>query len=70
MNRTIGIVLIILGAIGLVWGGISYTTKDTVIDAGPIQVTRQKSHSIPLPPIAGAVALIGGLVVLAATKKA
>ena len=70
MSKTIGILLIVAGAVALVWGGISYTTRDTVVDAGPIHVTREKNHTLPLAPIAGAIVLLGGAVILAAGKKA
>jgi drug/metabolite transporter (DMT)-like permease len=69
MNKTLGIVLIVLGLFGLAWGGFTYTTRETVVDIGPIHATRDKTHNIPLPPIAGAVALIGGVVLLAAGSK-
>jgi hypothetical protein len=69
LNKTLGIVLIVLGLVGLAWGGISYTTRETVVDIGPIHATRDKTHNIPLPPIAGAVALIGGIVLLVAGGK-
>jgi drug/metabolite transporter (DMT)-like permease len=69
MNKTLGIVLIVLGLFGLAWGGFTYTTRETVVDIGPIHATRDKTHTIPLPPIAGAVALIGGVVLLAAGSK-
>ena len=69
MNKTLGIVLIVLGLFGLAWGGFTYTTRETVVDIGPIHATRDKTHNIPLPPIAGAVALIGGVVLLAAGGK-
>jgi hypothetical protein len=69
VNKTLGFVLIILGLVGLAWGGISYTTRETVVDIGPIHATRDKAHNIPLPPIAGAVALIGGIVLLVAGGK-
>ena len=69
MNKTLGFVLIVLGLVGLAWGGISYTTRETVVDIGPIHATRDKTHNIPLPPIAGAVALIGGIVLLVAGGK-
>lgn len=68
MLRTIGVVLIVLGLIGLAWGGFSYTTREKVVDLGPIQATREKTHSVPLPPVAGAVALIGGVALLIASK--
>ena len=70
MNRTLGLLLIAIGLIGLVWGGVTYTTREKVIDLGPIQATREKTHNLPLPPIAGAVALIGGIAVLVIGKKA
>jgi hypothetical protein len=69
VNKTLGIVLIVLGLFGLAWGGFTYTTRETVVDIGPIHATRDKTHNIPLPPIAGAVALIGGVVLLAAGSK-
>jgi hypothetical protein len=70
MNKTLGIILIALGLVGLAWGGFSYTTREKVVDVGPIHATRDKTHNVPLPPIFGAVALIGGVVLLAAGKKA
>jgi drug/metabolite transporter (DMT)-like permease len=69
VNKTLGIILIVLGLFGLAWGGFTYTTRETVVDIGPIHATRDKTHNIPLPPIAGAVALIGGVVLLAAGSK-
>ena len=69
MNKALGIVLIALGLFGLAWGGFTYTTRETVVDIGPIHATRDKTHNIPLPPIAGALALIGGIVLLVAGGK-
>jgi hypothetical protein len=58
--KALGIVLIVIGIIGVIYGGISWTTRDTVVDAGPIEITKNKTESIPLPPIAGAVCLVAG----------
>ena len=69
MNKTLGIILIALGLFGLGWGGFTYTTREKVVDIGPIHTTREKTHNVPLPPIAGAVALIGGIVLLVARRK-
>lgn len=69
MNKTIGIVLIALGLLGLAWGGFTYTTREKVIDIGPIHATREEKHNVPLPPIVGALALIGGIVLLVARRK-
>jgi len=68
MTRVFGIVLVVLGLIGLAWGGFTYTTREKVVDIGPIHATRDERHTVPLPPIAGAVALIGGIVLIVARK--
>jgi uncharacterized membrane protein len=70
MNKTIGIVLIALGLFGLAWGGFTYTTRESVVDIGPIHATREKTHDVPLPPIAGALALVAGIVLLVIGNKA
>ena len=53
MSKAIGIVLIVVGLIGLAYGGLTYTTRESVVDIGPIHASREKTHNIPLPPIAG-----------------
>jgi drug/metabolite transporter (DMT)-like permease len=70
MTKTLGIILIVVGLFGLAWGGFTYTTSEKVVDIGPIHATREKTHNVPLPPIAGAVALIGGVVLLVSGKRA
>jgi hypothetical protein len=69
VNKTLGMILIALGLFGLAWGGFMFTTRDKVVDIGPIHATREKTHNVPVPPIAGAVALIGGVVLLVAGRK-
>ena len=69
MNKVIGAILILLGLFGLAWGGFSYTTREKIVDIGPIHATREKTHDVPLPPIAGALALIGGIALLAFGRK-
>lgn len=69
MNRTLGIILIVLGLVGLAWGGITYTTKEKVVDLGPIEATRDKKHTVPLPPVAGAIALVAGVALLVSGKN-
>lgn len=63
-RRSIGFVLIAIGIVALVWGGLFWTDRETVIDAGPFQVTAEEREGIRLPPVLGAAALIGGLVLL------
>jgi hypothetical protein len=60
----VAIILIILGIGALAYQGITYTTREKVVDLGPIQVTAQKTRTFPLPPILGAIALVGGIVLL------
>jgi hypothetical protein len=69
VNKAIGIILIVLGLGGLAWGGFTYTTTEKIVDIGPIHATREKTHDVPLPPIAGAVALTGGILLLVAGRK-
>ena len=66
-----GIALIILGVLALAYQGITYTTREKVIDLGPLKASVDKEKNIPLPPIVGALALAGGvaLVIVGARKS-
>ena len=70
MNKTLGMILVVVGLLGLAWGGFTYTTREKVVDIGPIHATRDRTHTVPLPPIVGAVALIAGVVLLVSGKRA
>ncbi|ASU32901.1 hypothetical protein [Mucilaginibacter xinganensis] len=70
MNRTIGIVLIVIGAAMLIWTGFTYTKKEKVVDAGPLQISVDKQKSVNWPPYLGGILVIGGIVVVATAKKA
>ncbi|HEX2966961.1 MAG TPA: hypothetical protein VHO84_14335 [Syntrophorhabdaceae bacterium] len=65
----IAIVLIVLGIAAFVYQGITYTTRENVVNIGPIQVTREKTKTLPLSPILGAIALVGGIALLIVSKK-
>lgn len=67
--KLVGILLIVIGLLGLVYGGFTYTTRESVVDIGPIHASREKAHTIPLPPIAGALALLGGVALVVTSKK-
>jgi len=69
MNRTVGLVLIIIGIVMLVWTGFSYTKKEKIVDAGPIQISADKEKSVNWPPYVGGIVLIAGVVVFVASKK-
>jgi hypothetical protein len=60
----IGIILIIIGVIAFALGGISYTKREKVIDAGPLQISADKEKTIPLPPVLGGICLVGGIVLV------
>jgi uncharacterized membrane protein len=60
----IGIILIVLGIAAFAYQGITYTTRENVVDFGPVHVTAEKTRTLPLPPIMGALALVGGIVLL------
>ncbi len=68
----VGILLIVLGIVSLAFRGINYTRHEKVLDLGPIQATAETRERIPLPPILGGIALIGGvaLVIAGSRKKA
>ena len=60
----VAIVLIAIGVVSLAYQGITYTTREKIIDLGPIKATADKEKTIPLPPILGGLALAGGVVLL------
>jgi len=60
----IGVGLIILGVLALAYQGITYTTREKIIDLGPLKASVDKEKTIPLPPILGALALAGGVVLV------
>jgi hypothetical protein len=64
-----GIVFVVIGVVALIYGGITYTTRETVIDLGPIQATANRERTLPLPPIAGAVAVAGGVALLVSGNR-
>ena len=68
-NTLIAIILIAIGIVAFAYQGITYTTREKAVDLGPIQVTTEKTRTIPLPPIVGGIALVGGIVLLVVEKK-
>ena len=62
--RMLGTILVVIGIVALIWGGISWTRKETIVDLGPIQATAERRERIPLPPVVGGIALIAGVVLL------
>jgi len=67
----VGIILIAIGIIALAYGGFSYTKREKIIDAGPLQVSADREKTVPFPPILGGVCLVGGIIlVIVGNKKA
>lgn len=67
--KTLGIVMAIIGILMIVYTGFSYVTKDKVVDLGPIEINAETSHPVQWSPIVGVVLLVGGIVVVATSKK-
>jgi hypothetical protein len=60
----IGVILVVLGIIALAYGGITYTTREKVLDVGPIEATAERQRTVPLSPVLGVVALAGGIILI------
>ena len=65
----IGVILIVLGVVALAYQGITYTTKEKVVDLGPLKVEAKRERTIPLPPVLGGLALAGGIVLVIAGSR-
>jgi uncharacterized membrane protein HdeD (DUF308 family) len=65
----VGIILIVIGIVALAYQGITYTTSERVVDLGPLKVEAKRERTIPLPPVVGVVALIGGIVLVAVSGR-
>jgi uncharacterized membrane protein HdeD (DUF308 family) len=65
----IGVILIILGIAALAYQGITYTRKETVLNIGPLHADAERQHTIPLPPIIGVTAVLGGIVLVVAGAR-
>jgi len=65
----LGVVLIVIGVLALAYQGITYTTREKVIDLGPLQASVDKEKTIPLPPILGALALAAGVILVVVGNK-
>jgi uncharacterized membrane protein len=65
----IGVILIVLGVVALAYQGITYTTNEKVVDLGPLKVEAKRERTIPLPPVLGGLALVGGIVLVIAGAR-
>ena len=67
--RLLGIILIVLGALALGYQGFTYVTRESVVDAGPIQITADREKTVWIPPVVGAIAVVGGLALLVTSGR-
>jgi uncharacterized membrane protein len=65
----VGIILIAIGIIALAYGGFSYTKREKIIDAGPLQVSADREKTVPFPPILGGICLVGGIILVIVGNK-
>lgn len=68
-RRIVAVALLVLGVVSFVWGGISWTREETVVDFGPIEARAEERERIPLPPLLGGIALVGGIVLLVVERR-
>ena len=67
--KVIAVLLIVLGLVALAYGGITMTTRDKVVDLGPVEVTQEEKHRLPLPPVVGGIAVAAGIIMLVAGAR-
>jgi hypothetical protein len=65
----IGIILIIVGILSFAYQGITYKTREKTVDLGPLQITTEQTHTVPLPPVVGALTLAGGIILLVVNSR-
>jgi len=64
MNAIVGGTLIALGTLALLYQGVTYKSRDTVLDIGPLHATAERQHTVLFSPVVGIAAIAGGIVVL------
>jgi hypothetical protein len=69
MNRTLGIILTLVGIAMLIWGSFTYTKKEKIIDTGSIEISADKQETVNWPPYVGGVVLVVGVVLILTGKK-
>ena len=65
----VSLLMIFLGVVALTYQGITYTTTEKAVDIGPLQITAERTHTIPCLPILGAISIMGGVVLLLASRR-
>jgi hypothetical protein len=68
-QRLFGLLLVIVGVIGLLYSGITYTRREKVLQVGPVQVEHVETHRVPIAPIVAGLALVGGAVLVLSKRS-
>jgi hypothetical protein len=63
-KRIVGLILVVVGVVALLWGGVFWTDRDTLLDAGPVQITRDEREGFSVPPAVGILAVVAGIALL------
>jgi hypothetical protein len=64
VTRIVGLVLVAIGIVALLWGGVFWTDRDTVVDAGPLQIQTEETDGFAVPPVLGGIALVAGIIMV------
>ena len=64
-TRIVGMILVALGLVALLWGGFFWKDRHKVVDAGPLQITTEREKGVAIPPLAGAISIVAGVVLIA-----
>jgi hypothetical protein len=68
-SKKVGIILIVVGALMMIYTGFTYITKEKVVDIGPVEVNKTERHPVQWSPIVGGILLVGGLLLVATDKN-
>lgn len=68
-SRSIGIAIIVIGAVMVFYTGFNYVTKEKVVDIGPIEINKEENHPVQWSPIVGVALLVGGILLVVADKR-
>ena len=69
MQKTIGILLVVIGIVMLIWTGFSFTKREKVVDAGPVHISADKQKTVNWPPYAGGILIVAGVIVLVTGRR-
>ncbi|HVS98639.1 MAG TPA: hypothetical protein VHE54_19235 [Puia sp.] len=69
MQKTIGILLVVIGIVMLIWTGFSFTKREKVVDAGPVHISADKQKTVNWPPYAGGILVVAGVIVLVTSRR-